>query len=191
MQDPRQHSYECMHAPPCYIPYQSPSAQDAMGARWEVMGSHMLPQHPAVHPAVPMSAGPTGCGRTWDGMVAAWESMGAHGRLWVLMGAVMGTVLSQSACYAASLHHSLQHLLSSRRAIILILKAMWTVYHAAAKHFAGPTVTSLVRAGLPSSCLGYLFLFEEPAPLTCSKMTVQGRACCCASHDTDELGNIA
>ena len=47
-----------------------------------------------------MSAGPTGCGRTWDGMVAAWYSTGpihAHGRVWALMGAVMGTVLSQTS----------------------------------------------------------------------------------------------
>ena len=51
-----------------------------------------------MHPAVPVSAGPTGRGRTWDGMVAAWYGMGAHGRAWALMGAVMGTVLSQSVC---------------------------------------------------------------------------------------------
>ena len=62
------------------------------------IASHSIPQ---CTPAIPVSAGPTGRGRTWDGMVAAWYGMGAHGRVWALMGAVMGTVLSQSATQRA------------------------------------------------------------------------------------------
>ena len=90
MQGQRQHSYECMHAPPSYIPYQSPSAQDAMGARWEVMGSHVLlashsiplctQQFPCLQ--VPRAVG--GHGMAWSLHGRVWEPMGVSGSSWEL-----------------------------------------------------------------------------------------------------------
>ena len=86
MQDPRQHSYECMHAPPCYIPYQSPSAQDAMGARWEVMGSHMLPQHPTASRCAPSSSHVCRSHGLWADMGWHGRCTGEYGSPWASMG---------------------------------------------------------------------------------------------------------
>ena len=67
------------HAPTCYIPYQSPSAQEVMGARWKVMGPHVLPYHPTASHNAPSSSrvcrshGP-------------WADMGWHGRCMVRYG---------------------------------------------------------------------------------------------------------
>ena len=74
------------HAPPCYIPYRSPSAQELMGARWKVMGPHVLPYHPTAPHNAPSSSRVCRSHGPWADM--GWHGccMVRYGRPWACMG---------------------------------------------------------------------------------------------------------
>ena len=74
------------HAPPCYIPYRSPSAQELMSARWKVMGPHVLPYHPTASHNAPSSSRVCKSHGPWADIGWHGRCMVRYGRPWACMG---------------------------------------------------------------------------------------------------------